>query len=181
MATPCRTASSARSARTSTTGAAADRAACVASLAFPNADDDGDGLLNAWEKCKWGSSNAAINTDGDALGDCKEVMDVNGNSMVTASDSTLIRQAVFGIIFGDLAAMDINAHGTVNASDSTLILQRCSPSVRACDVIARGWCVRNRSYRGEFGAPPSRQAAQCIAPGRARGGTSTCAWSTLLG
>jgi hypothetical protein len=107
-----------------TVGAAADRTACSASLTNPNGDDDADGLSNVWEKCKWGSSNTVTNTDGDALGDCIEVMDVNGNGLMNTSDSTVVKQAAFSIIVGDLAAMDISGNGLVNASDATLILQK---------------------------------------------------------
>lgn len=109
-----------------TVGAAADRAACSASLTNPNGDDDADGLFNVWEKCKWGTNPALdfTNTDGDALGDCKEVMDVNGNGIVNASDGILVLQAVLGTSIGDLAAMDINANGIVTASDRTVILQK---------------------------------------------------------
>ena len=48
----------------------------------PNGDDDGDGLLNTWEVCKWGSNPTVTDSDGDTLGDCKEAADVDGNAVV---------------------------------------------------------------------------------------------------
>jgi hypothetical protein len=48
-------------------------------LSSPFLDSDGDKLMDFWETCKWGSRDDAINADGDGLGDCKEVVDVNGD------------------------------------------------------------------------------------------------------
>jgi hypothetical protein len=45
-------------------------------------DTDGDGLLNAWETCKWGTNPAVIDTDGDTKGDCVEAVDTDGNGIV---------------------------------------------------------------------------------------------------
>jgi hypothetical protein len=46
-------------------------------------DNDGDGLKERWEICKWGTSDASQDSDGDGMGDCDEVMDVNGDGLVT--------------------------------------------------------------------------------------------------
>jgi hypothetical protein len=48
----------------------------------PNGDDDGDGLLNTWEVCKWGTDPTVVDSDGDTLGDCQEAADVDGNRVV---------------------------------------------------------------------------------------------------
>jgi hypothetical protein len=104
----------------------AHRTACN-TFAGGNADDDGDGLLNPWEVCKWGtlpSGGGSANSDGDSLSDCKEVLDVNGNSAANAADGTLIARAVAGIDpGGDMAALDINGNGAVAAADRTLLLR----------------------------------------------------------
>ena len=48
----------------------------------PKGDDDGDGLLNTWEVCKWGTNPAVIDSDGDTRGDCVEAADVDGSGGV---------------------------------------------------------------------------------------------------
>jgi hypothetical protein len=63
----------------------------------PNGDDDGDGLLNTWEVCKWGTDPSVQNTDGEGKGDCQEAMDVNGNGLITNSDAVFVLQAFFGV------------------------------------------------------------------------------------
>jgi hypothetical protein len=85
-------------------------------------DSDGDGLLDAWEICKWGTSESNIDSDGDGLGDCLEVMDTNGNGVVTNADALAVKQAVFGVVVGDLAAMDINGNGVLTNGDAMFIL-----------------------------------------------------------
>jgi hypothetical protein len=102
-------------------GNGAHRAACATTVADPDADTDG--LLDSWEVCGWGTSPAKADSDGDGLGDCREVMDVNGNSVANPSDATLVFQHFFALIVGDRAAMDINRNGIVNASDAVLILR----------------------------------------------------------
>jgi hypothetical protein len=55
----------------------------------PNGDTDGDGLLNTWEVCKWGTDPTKVDSDGDTLGDCKEAVDLNGNGIVDFGGDTL--------------------------------------------------------------------------------------------
>jgi hypothetical protein len=86
-------------------------------------DDDGDGLQNSWETCKWGTSNSSADSDGDGLSDCLEVMDVNGNGVVTNADAVAVKQAAFSVIIGDLAAMDINGNGALTNADAVFIQQ----------------------------------------------------------
>jgi hypothetical protein len=112
------------------TGAAqgsTDRSSCAAHVSVTSGtadlDDDGDGILDTWEGCKWGSSPTNINTDGDAVNDCKEILDVNGNNSATTADATLIKRAAFNIDIGDAAAYDINGNGTANAADATILLR----------------------------------------------------------
>ncbi|MEX2225846.1 MAG: hypothetical protein WEB52_05280 [Dehalococcoidia bacterium] len=54
-----------------------------------SADTDGDGLLDRWENCKWGTNPAVADTDGDGVGDCKEVLDVDGNKSVQTTGDFL--------------------------------------------------------------------------------------------
>jgi hypothetical protein len=69
----------------------------------PNGDDDGDGLKNTWEVCKWGTNPAVIDSDGDTLGDCQEAADVDGNRVVdftgdvmSYAQAVLLAPAAFG-------------------------------------------------------------------------------------
>jgi hypothetical protein len=89
----------------------------------PGGDDDGDGLLNTWEVCKWGTDPSYWDTDGDGLhGDCKEAMDVNGNGLVTNADATFIKQAYFDLIGKD-GDFDINGNNLITAADATFVKQ----------------------------------------------------------
>jgi len=53
-------------------------------------DTDGDGLLNPWETCGWGTDPTKVDSDRDGIGDCKEAADVDGNSSVTISDAIFV-------------------------------------------------------------------------------------------
>jgi len=88
----------------------------------PRGDDDGDGLLNTWEVCKWGTDPTVIDSDGDTLGDCTEAVDTNGNGIIdfgsdalNSARATLLSPAAFGkdgdfdlngnnVIMGDFGA-----------------------------------------------------------------------------
>jgi hypothetical protein len=111
---------------TGAAGGSTDRGACN-TAAGGGADTDGDGILNQWEVCKWGtlpSGTGSTNSDNDTMNDCKEVLDVNGNGQAAAADGTLIARAVAGIDpGGDMAALDINGNGSVAAADRTLLLR----------------------------------------------------------
>jgi hypothetical protein len=49
-------------------------------------------------------------------------MDTNGNGVVTNADALAVKQAVFGVVVGDLAAMDINGNGVLTNGDAMFIL-----------------------------------------------------------
>jgi glucose/arabinose dehydrogenase len=98
-----------------------DRTVCAMSV--PPGDSDGDALLDAWEVCKWGTSAGDTETDGDGLGDCREVMDVNGNSSLTNGDAVMVQQYFFALLVGDLAAMDINGNGSITNGDAVIVRQ----------------------------------------------------------
>ena len=88
-----------------------------------NADTDGDGLLDKWEFCKWGSSPIKVDSDGDTKGDCVEAVDTDGNGaaalgdVVNAAKAALLADAAFGKD-GDF---DINGDNQVNLNDVTQI------------------------------------------------------------
>jgi len=69
----------------------------------PRGDDDGDGLWNTWEVCKWGTDPAVQDSDGDTLGDCKEAADTDGNGVLdfgsdalNSARATLLSPTAFG-------------------------------------------------------------------------------------
>jgi hypothetical protein len=55
----------------------------------PTGDDDGDGLLNTWEVCKWGTNPNIVDSDGDGKGDCIEACDTDGNGLCGFGDDAL--------------------------------------------------------------------------------------------
>jgi arabinogalactan endo-1,4-beta-galactosidase len=80
-------------------------------------DTDGDGLLNAWETCGWGTDPNVVDTDGDGKGDCKEAADVDGNGIVGFVDDTIYyaKAALLpAASFGKTMDFDIDKNGTVD-------------------------------------------------------------------
>jgi hypothetical protein len=83
----------------------------------PRGDDDGDGLLNTWEVCKWGTNPAVLDSDADTLGDCKEAADVDGNSVVNfTGDVIAYAQAIFlaPAAFGQDGDFDIDGNNNLD-------------------------------------------------------------------
>jgi hypothetical protein len=80
-------------------------------------DTDGDGLLNAWETCKWGTDPNVLDSDGDTLADCKEAADVDGNGVVNFTGD-VIDYAKAALLptatFGKDGDFDINGDNAVN-------------------------------------------------------------------
>jgi len=83
------------------------------------ADADGDGLLDKWEECKWGSSATVIDSDGDTLGDCKEAADVDGNGQANLNDVVATAKAALlaDAAFGKDGDFDIDGNSQVNLND----------------------------------------------------------------
>jgi hypothetical protein len=106
-----------------TSAASKPNAATCRDGAAAGTDTDQDGLLDNWETCKWRTSKAVVDSDGDGLGDCIEVMDTNGNGSMTNADAALVTQVAFNLISGDLASMDINGNGFITYADSIFIAQ----------------------------------------------------------
>jgi hypothetical protein len=101
--------------------AAAHRTTCFTSMA--DGDTDGDGVSNDAELCKWGTLVGAADSDGDGMGDCVEVHDVNGSGFVTNADAILINRA-FLVFPGDLAAMDVTGNHVITLADIVLVRQK---------------------------------------------------------
>jgi hypothetical protein len=85
-------------------------------------DADGDGLMDAWETCHWGTSNGSTDSDLDGSGDCTEAFDMNGNGFVTNGDATSVQQAFFNIIGRDWD-FDVNGNGSITNGDATFVRQ----------------------------------------------------------
>lgn len=83
----------------------------------PEGDDDGDGLKNNWEVCKWGTNAAVLDGDGDTLGDCVEAADADGNGVVTFTGD-VIYYAKAALLppatFGQEGDFDIDGDNTLN-------------------------------------------------------------------
>jgi hypothetical protein len=94
-------------------------AACLSPLgAWGSLDSDGDGLLNSWELCKWGTDPNVIDSDGDGAGDCwGEAADVLGDHVVGfAGDVIGYAKAILlpTATFGQDGDFDINGDGALN-------------------------------------------------------------------
>jgi hypothetical protein len=94
-----------------------DPASRPAALPDDNADDDGDGLLNGWERRGWGTNPGLVDSDGDGLGDCQEAADVDGNGVVSfTGDVNAYAKAMLlpAASFGSSMDFDLNKDGITN-------------------------------------------------------------------
>ena len=90
----------------------------------PNGDDDGDGLRNTWEVCKWGTNPAVINSDGDALGDCQEAADVDGNGVVNFTGDVIYYAKAAMLdpsAFGRDGDFDIDGNNVINFTGDVIL------------------------------------------------------------
>jgi hypothetical protein len=102
------------------------------------ADADGDGLLDKWEECKWGTNPAVIDSDGDTLGDCKEAADVDGNGFVGFVGDTIyyVKAALLACpgptCFGQDGDFDIDGNDAINFTGDVIQEAKFAFSVVLC-------------------------------------------------
>jgi hypothetical protein len=85
-------------------------------LADDNMDTDGDGLKNGWERRGWGTDHTMVNTDGDALNDCHEVADVDGNGLVNSTGDFIAYANAFFKFTGKTWDFDMDKNGLLNTT-----------------------------------------------------------------
>jgi hypothetical protein len=88
------------------------------------ADADGDGLLQYRERCYYGTSDAAANSDADICTDGREAATVNADNAVNATDLGQVAAAFGTYPFGAapyLYDFDYTKDGTINAIDLGLV------------------------------------------------------------
>jgi hypothetical protein len=105
----------------------------------PNGDDDGDGLKNTWEVCKWGTDPTKVDSDGDTLGDCTEAVDSDGNTLVdfggdalNSARAALLPAGVGAGKFGKDGDFDLNGNGIIDFGADTLTVARFALGVKVC-------------------------------------------------
>ena len=89
----------------------------VGACGSTSADTDSDGLMDAWENCKWATNPAVLDSDADTLGDCKEAADVDGNGVVNfPGDVIAYAQAILlsTATFGQDGDFDIDGNNVLN-------------------------------------------------------------------
>jgi hypothetical protein len=92
------------------------RAACGG-----ESDADHDGLTASAERCRWGTSDTLVDSDGDGRKDCLESNDTNSDGMQDfAGDTMNSARAAFGIIVATVA-FDMNGDGTVNFTGDSMV------------------------------------------------------------
>jgi len=106
-----------------------------AALVDDNADNDGDGLRNGWERRGWGTSPTLVDSDGDGLGDCKEAADVNGNGVVDFVEDTMFyARAVLlpRASFGKTMDFDLDKNGVADFGGDLLQEARYAFHILPC-------------------------------------------------
>jgi hypothetical protein len=101
----------------------------------PNGDDDGDGLKNTWEVCKWGTDPAVIDSDGDTVGDCVEAADVDGNGVANfTGDAIAYAKAALlaPSAFGQDGDFDIDGNNVINFTGDVIQEAKFAFSVVLC-------------------------------------------------
>jgi hypothetical protein len=85
------------------------------------ADLDLDGLTARAERCKWGTVDGVVDSDGDGRADCVEANDIDGNGVQNfPGDTTKFAQASFNQI-GQTMVFDLNGDAFINfPGDATL-------------------------------------------------------------
>lgn len=94
-------------------------------------DADGDGLLNSWETCKWGTNPAVVDTDGDGMGDCREAADVDGNGAVTFTGDVIFYARAY-FVGGKDGDFDIDGNNRITYVGDVLTEARFALMVGLC-------------------------------------------------
>ncbi len=101
-------------------------------LADDFADDDGDGLANAWERAGWGTNPDVNDSDGDGIGDCQEALDIDGNGVANfAGDTQAVAKAAM-LQVGATSDDDVNKDGVVNLPGDVINHARRTLGVVLC-------------------------------------------------
>jgi hypothetical protein len=96
-------------------------------------DLDSDGLPNEWERRGWGTDPNHSDSDGDGIGDCVEVMDLDGNGVVNfAGDTIPVAKASVQPGFGRTMAYDFDKNGVVNFAGDAISHARRAVGAVAC-------------------------------------------------
>jgi len=109
----------------------------------PNGDDDGDGLKNTWEVCKWGTDPNIVDSDSDGIGDCQEAADVDGSGTV-AFGGDVLAYAEAALLpaglgppaqpgtFGKDGDFDINGDGIVDFVSDAIPVAKIAFGINPC-------------------------------------------------
>ena len=84
-------------------------------------DADADGFTASAENCKWGTSDAALNTDGDAKKDCTEANDNDGNGFQNFAGDTINSAKAANNLIGKTVDFDLDGNGLVNFTGDTIL------------------------------------------------------------
>jgi len=104
-------------------------------------DSDGDGLLDAWETCKWGTDPNVVDSDGDGPGDCIEAVDTDGNGIIdfggdalNSARATLLPAGTGAGQFGKDGDFDLNGNNVIagDFGSDTLTVARMAFLILPC-------------------------------------------------
>jgi len=98
-------------------------------------DTDGDGLLDVWEFCGWGTDPKKVDTDNDGKGDCKEAADVDGNGIVDYDGDAMYyaKAALWPTSeFGKTMDFDIDKNGILDYIGDVIYEVKFSQGVLPC-------------------------------------------------
>jgi hypothetical protein len=105
----------------------------------PNLDNDGDGLRNTWEVCKWGTNPNIVDSDSDGTGDCQEALDSNGNGtfdfgadVLNMARAALLPAGTTAGKFGRDGVFDLNGNGIIDFGSDTLTAARMAFAILPC-------------------------------------------------
>ena len=92
-------------------------------------DADGDGLPASSERCKWGTSDASGDSDGDGKKDCVEANDTNGDGVQNFPGDTVNSARGCGGVIGKTLDFDLNGDGVVSFPGDTILSAKMAAHV----------------------------------------------------